>query len=144
MWCKPRAQQSGCLRVVRAAPSSNRGEIQMTQLWFLCVFPLLWLWLRLSCQAEMTSCGSEPPSWKSSSQGRVRIWPLCFWGFGSSFPHISDWLNPDTLVIWNELLMTWVQNPFVNGAKKWHCFLRTIPQFITVEKWPQLTAMTPK
>lgn len=42
----------------------------------MCVSSALCLWFFLPSQAEMVSCGSEPLSWKSSSENRVQIWPL--------------------------------------------------------------------
>lgn len=90
LWTHSWALQLLC--VVSAAPVSCQGLMRMLLLQFLCVFCYVCecvyvcvssprcLWFCLPCQAEMASCSSEPPSWKSSLEGRVRVWPLCVWG----------------------------------------------------------------
>lgn len=73
----------------------------------VCLSSPLCLWFCLPCQAEMASCGSEPPSWKSSVKGRVWIWPLCVWG-SLSPPTQSgvDWPRA-----WSrEQMLTWERN----------------------------------
>lgn len=96
-------QLSSCLCAVGAARHSGRVGMWMGLLGIpcvlccgcvcVCVSSVLSLWYCLSCQAEMVSCGSELPSWKSSLEVRVQIWPLSVWAPHSSLTHISvDWL----------------------------------------------------
>lgn len=76
-------QLSSCLCAVGAARHSGRVGMWMGLLGIPCVLccgcvsSVLSLWYCLSCQAEMVSCGSELPSWKSSLEVRVQMTTKC-------------------------------------------------------------------